>query len=305
MFSLSNQSKLLYLQNRDILTLIFHFPQTNKKKNIVEDIMKKTFLLFILALCSIALFAQNEDWIWANQAMGTYSNYGNDIAVDANGNSYVTGYFWGNATFGTTTLTSSGQYDIFVAKMDSNGNWLWAKQAGGISEDNGRSIAVDANGNSYVTGRFASSATFGATTLTSSGQYDIFVAKMDINGNWLWAKQAGGTSYDYGLGIAVDANGNSYVTGYFKSTATFGTTTLTSSGYEDIFVAKLNSSGNWLWAKQAGGTSSDYTNDIAVDANGNIYVTGEIFEESAIFGTTTLNSSGFIDIFVAKLIGIE
>ena len=117
MFSLSKQSKLLYLQNRDILTLIFHFPQTNKKKNIVEDIMKKTFLLFILALCSIALFAQNVNWLLAKKAGGTDLDWGNAIAVDANGNSYITGVFYGSATFGTTTLTSSGYGDIFVAKL--------------------------------------------------------------------------------------------------------------------------------------------------------------------------------------------
>jgi hypothetical protein len=236
--------------------------------------------------------------------MGTYSNYGNDIAVDANGNSYVTGYFWGNATFGNTTLTSSSSeyVDIFVAKMDINGNWLWAQQAGGTSGDEGYSIAVDANGNSYITGCFWGSATFGATTLTSSGNEDIFIAKLDINGNWLWAKQAGGTSYDIGYGIAVDDNGNSYVTGYFSSIATFGNTTLTSSSseYADIFVAKLDSSGNWLWAKKAGGTSWDHGYGIAVDANGNSYVTG-YFYGSATFGTTTLTSSGSYDIFVAKM----
>ena len=248
----------------------------------------------------VAKIGHNGNWLWAKQAGGTNDDYGYSIAVDANGNNYVTGRFSGCATFGATTLTSSGGDDIFVAKLDINGNWLWAKQAGGTDYDIVYSIAVDDNGNSYVTGYFWSSATFGATTLTSSGQYDIFVAKMDSNGNWLWAKQAGGTSSDRGYSIAVDDNGNSYVTGYFEESATFGATTLTSSGYEDIFVAKLNINGNWLWAKQAGGTSGDFGLSIAVDANGNSYVTGN-FAESATFGTTTLTSSGYGDIFVAKL----
>jgi hypothetical protein len=268
----------------------------------MEDIMKKTFLLFILAICSVALFAQNEDWIWANQAGGTSYDYGYGIAVDDNGNSYVTGYFSSIATFGNTTLTSSSsEYaDIFVAKLDSSGNWLWAKKAGGTSWDHGYGIAVDAKGNSYVTGYFYGSATFGTTTLTSSGSYDIFVAKMDSNGNWLWVKQAGGTNEDGGISIAINANGNSYITGVFEESATFGTTTLTSSGSQDIFVAKLDINGNWLWAKQAGGTGYDDGCGIAVDANGNSYVTG-YFYGNAIFGTTTLTSSSASDIFVAKL----
>ncbi len=263
--------------------------------------MKKTFLLFILLLCSVALFAQNQDWLWAKQAGGTDDDYGNSIAVDANGNSYVTGYFKSSSiTFGTTTLTNSGYDDIFVAKMDSNGNWLWAKQAGGTSEEWGIGVAVDSNGNSYVTGFYQESATFGTITLTSSGGNDIFVAKLDSNGNWLWAKQAGGTSYDEGVSIAVDTNGNSYVTGDFSGSATFGTTTLTSSGEGDIFVAKMDISGNWLWAQQAGGTDYDSGFSVAVDANGNIYVTGS-FKESATFGTTTLTSIGYSDIFIAKM----
>jgi len=253
----------------------------------------------------IAKLNSNGNWLWAKKAGGISGSYSSSIAVDANGNSYVTGGFSGSATFGTTKLTSSGKNDIFIAKLNSSGNWLWVKQAGGTSGDIGNSIAVDDNGHSYITGEFRDNATFGTTTLTCSGYDDIFVAKMDSNGNWLWVKQAWGISYDLTNSIAVDTNGNSFVTGNFSGSSTFGTTTLTSSGDYDIFVAKLDSNGNWLWAKQAGGTSSDYTNDIAVDANGNIYVTGEIFEESAIFGTTTLNSSGFIDIFVAKLIGIE
>ncbi len=301
-FILIKQSKLLflYLHNINIPTLTLYFIIiTQKQKNIGEEIMKKLSLIIILVFCSVALFAQNEDWFWAKKAGGTSNESGKSIAVDDNGNSYVTGYFYGSATFGTTTLSGSG---IFVAKMDSNGNWLWAKQAGGLYSGYSYGIAVDANENSYVTGYFSGSATFGTTTLTSSSEYysDIFVAKLDSSGNWLWAKQAGGTDCHDGYGIAVDADGNSYVTGYFYGSATFSTTILTSNGYEDIFVAKLDSSGNWLWAKKAGGTNYDDGYGIAVDANGNSYVTG-YFLGDADFGNTTLTSSGGSDIFVAKL----
>ncbi len=262
--------------------------------------MKKTLLFVLLLLCTTFIFAQIDVWQWAKQAGGTDYDFGQDIAIDSSGNSYITGYFPGNASFGTTELTSSGGIDIFVAKLDSDGNWLWAQKAGGTSDDGGYSIAIDSSGNSYVTGYFHSTASFGNITLTSSGSYDIFVAKLDSNGNWLWAKKAGGTSDDYGYSITIDFSGNSYVTGYFYSTASFGTTTLTSSGDCDIFVAKLDSSGNWLGANQAGGTGEDYGFSIAIDSSGNSYVTG-YFQGIAYFGTTTLTSSGGDDIFVATL----
>ena len=263
--------------------------------------MKRTFLFVLLLFCTTFIFAQSEVWQWAKQAGGTYWDEGCDIAIDSSGNSYVTGYFYGTASFGSTTLTSSGDIDIFVAKLDSSGNWLWVKQAGGTSDDYGLGIATDSSGNSYVTGYFRGTASFGNTTLTSSGQDDIFVAKLDSNGNWLWAKKAGGTNNDEGRSIAIDSSGNSYVTGYFYSvTASFGSITLTSSGSYDIFVAKLDSSGNWLWVKQAGGNYWDMGYSIAIDSSGNSYVTG-YFEGTASFGTTELTSSGDYDIFVAKL----
>ena len=262
--------------------------------------MKKTFLIVLLLLSCVFIFAQLNPWLWAKKAGGTGSDWGYGIAVDTSGNSYVTGYFQGTATFGSTNLTSNGGYDIFVAKLDSSGNWLWAKKAGGTSDDEGHGIAVDASGNSYVTGFFGGSASFGSTTLISNGNYDIFITKLDSNGNWLWAKKAGGTNPDYGFGIAVDTSGNSYVIGFFEGTATFGYTTLISNGGTDLFVAKLDSSGNWLWAKKVGGTSTDEGYDIAVDASGNSYVTG-IFYGTATFGSTTLISNGEEDIFIAKL----
>jgi len=262
--------------------------------------MKRTFLFVLLLFCTTFIFAQIEVWQWAKQAGGTYWDEGCDIAIDSSGNSYVTGFFKETASFGSTTLTSSGSTDIFIAKLDSSGNWLWAKKAGGTSPDYSWSIATDSSGNSYVTGSFREIASFGSTTLTSSGDADIFVAKLDSSGNWLWVKQAGGTDYNTGCGIAIDSSGKSYVTGLFSGTASFGSTNLTSSGQDDIFVAKLDSSGNWLWAQKAGGTNNDEGRSIAIDSSGKSYVTG-LFSGTASFGTTTLTSSGSYDIFVAKL----
>jgi len=259
--------------------------------------MKRLILFVVVALITLGLSAAEFDWTWAKKAGGTSSDTGNAIAMDAAGNSYISGYFLGTATFGTTNLISSGNGDIFVAKLDPNGIYLWAKRAGGSSEDHGNSIAVDAAGNCYISGYFESTATFGTFNLICSGSCDTFVAKLDTNGNWLWAKKPVCTLYDAGSAIAVDAAGNSYVSGSFTGTATFGTSTLIGSGG---FVAKLDTDGNWMWAQNSGGTSSVNCSAIAIDDTGNSYVNG-YFYDTATFGTTSLTSSGEDDIFVAKL----
>ena len=267
--------------------------------------MKKTSLFILLILCTTFVFAQREVWQWAKQAGGSNADQSHRIVTDSSGNSYVTGYFQGTASFGSTTLTSSGDADIFVIKLDSGGNCLWVKQAGGNKLDVGFGIATDSSGNSYIIGYFTGTADFGNTTLTSGSiddtyYSDIFVAKLDSSGNWLWVKQAGGSNADQGWSIAIDSSGNSYVTGFFTGTGSFGSTTLNSNGSNDIFVSKLDSSGNWLWAKQAGGSSTDRGLSIASDSSGNSYVTG-YFYGIASFGGLTLTNNGNQDIFIAKL----
>ena len=188
--------------------------------------------------------------VWAKRAGGTGLDWGYALALDGAGNSYVTGRFTGTATFDSTVMTTAGSDDVFVAKYDSSGALVWARRAGGSSTDEGRGIAIDSAGNSYVSGFFAGNATFGLgdlnqTTLTSAGSLDIFVAKYDPNGELVWARRAGGSSSDDAFEIATDGAGNSYVTGRFGGTATFGLgdanqTTLTSAGSLDVFVANYD-----------------------------------------------------------------
>ena len=173
-------------------------------------------------------------------AGGTSYDEGNGIAVDASGNVYVTGSYNGTATFGTTTKTSAGGYDIFVAKYNSSGTLQWVQSAGGTSYDYGRGIAVDASGNVYVTGYYEGTATFGTTTKISAGGHNIFVAKYNSSGALQWVQSARGTLYDIGSDIAVDGSGNVYVTGRYQGTATFGNNSLTSAGATDIFVARID-----------------------------------------------------------------
>jgi hypothetical protein len=180
---------------------------------------------------------------WAKRAGGTAWDEGNGIFIDTTGNILLTGYFESSTiSFGTTILSNQGSSDIFIAKYDTSGNVLWAIRAGGTLADEGKKIITDATGNVYIIGDFASSSlNIGTTTLTNEGLSDIFIMKYDDTGNPLWAKSVGGSSIDWGKGIATDAIGNTYIIGeYYYSSIVFGTDTLTNAGYSDIFLAKLN-----------------------------------------------------------------
>ncbi|MBW6513256.1 MAG: Ig-like domain-containing protein [Candidatus Syntrophosphaera sp.] len=265
--------------------------------------MKNTKILTLCAVMVIffaCLKAQSHDWLWVTGNNPGVS-HGNAIARDNLDNIYITGDFQGTAYFGSSTITSVGSWDVFVAKLDKDGNWLWASRAGGTDVEWSNGIAVDNSGNVYITGAFYATAVFGTTSLTSAGDLDTFIAKLDTNGNWVWAKRSGGISSDEGFSLCVDDDGNVYYTGNFRGTASFGTTNLISSGSTDVFTAKLDSAGNWLWASQAGGSSGEEGHGIAADSSGKIYLTGNFWGTSQ-FGSTTLVASGpYANSFVAKM----
>ena len=286
------------------------------KSNIKIKIMKKKLLLIAITLGIFSLNVQAQyKFGWAVSMGDTNGDFGRSITTDSSGNVYVTGWFEGTVDFDpgaeTTDLTSAGGEDIFVLKLDASGKFLWAKAIGGISNDVGASITTDASGNVYVMGLFEEIVDFdpgGETTdLESAGGTDIFVLKLDASGNFLWAKSIGGTSFDYGYSITTDASENVYVTGSFGDTVDFdpgaGEMNLASAGSHDIFVLKLDATGNFLWAKSMGGTFDDRGCSITTDASGNVYVTGW-FRETVEFdpgGTANLTSAGYFDIFVLKL----
>ena len=199
----------------------------------------------------VAKMDADGNWLWAVDAEGTnWGKCGWDIAVDEGDCCYVTGYYTDSATFGSTTLSGNGQ-QMFVAKV-VEGEWIWAVGTNNATDINyGKGIAVSASGQSYITGSFSGTVSLGDHAITSAGASDIFMAKLDEDGNYLWVKQAGSISDDGGYSVATDTAGNSYFTGYFKETITFGNTSLTSNGNTDVFVAKLDGSGNWQWGRSA------------------------------------------------------
>ena len=260
------------------------------------------------------------NYVWAKRMGGSFTDRGYSSEADAGGNVYTTGYFQGNADFdpgaGTFTLSSSSNTeDIFVSKLDASGNFLWARAMGGAGNDQAISLALDASGNVHTTGWYQGVADFdpGPTTFTLNSppgiNDEIFVSKLNASGNFVWAKHMGGSTMDEGFSIDVDGSGNVYTTGGFTGTADFdpgpGTFTLTAPGIaDDIFISKLDATGNFVCAGKLGGTGDDWGLAIAVDATGNIYSSG-FFNGTGDFdpnaGIFNLTSAGGADAFISKL----
>jgi hypothetical protein len=273
-------------------------------------------LLLVINANSFSLKAQNPSLAWVKQTGSTDHDHGNSIAIDANGYIYTTGDFSNTVDFdpgnGISNLTSVEGLDIFVQKSDTSGQLIWAKQMGGTGDNSGNSITTDADGNVYITGIFSGTVDFdpGAETseLSTFGGRDIFIQKLDPNGELIWVKQIGGTSFDYAYSIALDAYANVFITGAFKGTADFdpgpGTVNLSSNGNDDIFIQKLDTDGNLIWAKAMGGSQNEGGKAITIDLNGFIYVTGYFYGTLDFdIGTETisLTSLGGAEIFIQKL----
>lgn len=248
-------------------------------------------------------------WQWASSSTTGGERQVKAVATDAAGNTYVAGSFHGRQTFGSTTLSSNGG-DAFVGKLDASGQWLWVVRGGGSSFDQINALTLDAAGNVYVAGEFASAdARFGTPLVSNGGRYvgtDLWVAKLSGSGQWQWATSAGGTGDDSAQGIAVDAAGNVSIVGEFRSTLlTLGASSLTNSSpnYPNLLVARLSPSGQWQWGAQAAGPDTETGQGIAVDASGNICITGYSTSPTLTAGSTTLTTTSYFTALVAKLDG--
>ncbi len=284
----------------------------------------KHFTILFLVLTGFFLNKQvaAQTFQWAGGWGAGFDDAVTSVATDATGNVYALSVFTGTVDFnpgpGTYTIASKGANDVCITKLDANGNFLWAKQLGGGGNDGAGTLTVDAAGNVYSTGFYIYTADFdpgtGTANLTSTGSSnEIFISKLDANGNYLWAKSIGGTGSDQGMGIHVDNTGNVYTTGFFNTTADFdpssSTYTLSTPGGNCIFVSKLDASGNFVWAKAMGGAGGSFQNygaGITTDALGNVYTTGSFiktvdFDPGAATYTLACNGGFDQDIFISKL----
>jgi hypothetical protein len=255
----------------------------------------------------VAKVSSDGSPVWATYLGGSSSDEGCGIAVDSSGDALVTGdtlstdFSGANNPYIGRIQGHTYYWDAFVAKVSSTGSLVWARYLGGSSSDAGFDIAVDSSGDALVTGETKSPDFCGANNAFKGGTYDAFVAKVSSDGlRVLWATYLGGSSSDFGGGIAVDSLDNALVTGRTWSTNFSGASNAYMGGTEDAFVAKVSSvDGSLAWATYLGGSGNDYGGGIAVDSSGNALVTGGT-DSPNFSGAINPNNGGW-DAFVAKI----
>ena len=265
----------------------------------------------------ISKLSSNGDSIWTNLLEGTSVNEGYSLRIDGSGNIITTGAFSATLDFdpgsGVALQTSQGLGDFYLAKFTSSGDFTWVKTLGGYHNDPGFAVTLDGSGNIYTTGFFSGTVDFdpgpnSSNLVSPPGFSSAFLLKMDMNGNFLWAKSLEGNSYSTGMALYSDIYGNIYSCGHFQGTADFdpgtGIANLTSNGYGDIFFVKLDVNGNMIWAQSIGDTLDDILRSIYVDNLGFIYSTGS-FQGTVDFdwglGIASQTSIGEKDIFVFRM----
>lgn len=278
--------------------------------------MKKKLLTMAALMCVTAAQAQLPLLKWAKGFGGGSADYSNNIVVDADGNSYVTGSFQGTVDFdagaATHNLSSVGGADAFVLKLDANGNFLWVKNFGSSGDDEGFGLATDASGNIYISGSFEGVVDFdpgsGISNGTAAGSSDAFLIKLNGAGDLVWYKTFGGSGADVATALMLDASANVYLGGNFRNTADFdpgsGTEDMSSLGLSDMFVVKLDASGNFVWSRRMGGLFDDHLSALALDLSGNVMIAGAfsgISDMDPGSGTSNLVSNGLSDAFLLQL----
>jgi gliding motility-associated-like protein len=268
--------------------------------------MKLLATFVLLALFYTELNAQK----WGANTFGQFTNEALDVEIDNAGNSYITGYVTGETAFNTANVVqnAAGNGDVYVAKYDENGNFLWYKKFGGNYSDRAYDLAIGPDQNIVVTGQFFGSITFGSTTLQSeANSKDIFLLKLDPNGNVIWALKEGGSMAENAYGVAVDNQNNIILTGQFQGNATIAGSNFTSMidpisnlPSFDLFISKYDPLGNPLWVLNGAAEKEDRGLAVAVDSQDNIFLTGQ-YSDTLLFAGNTYNNNGYNVGFVSKI----
>lgn len=256
-----------------------------------------SFSLFLTFSC----LAFSQSYTWALGEGGIGNEAANGVAVDDEGNVYITGNLAGMANFSGTIYQGKGVYDVILVKYDTVGNLVWLKTAGGEKNDQGNAIRYF-NGYLYVGGYFTDTAWFENTMLIGKGEADGFVAKYDLNGNLIWVKSGGGSNFDYVSSIDLDSDGNIYAAGSYERNISFDTIALsTPNFFTESFFCKYNNNGQLLWAKSTQGNNANLISGIAHDKQQSFYVTGFFGANFSMGSSTVSSNSPSYDIFLACL----
>lgn len=261
------------------------------------------------------MFPQDPTFLWVKSIGGTITENEIHSATDVSENLYITGSFEGTVDFdpgvGSYKLTAIGNKDIYVVKLDPMGNFIWARNVGSAGDDIASSITIDKFGDAYITGNFEGTVDFDPSDafylLSSNGSSDIFLQKLDPDGNLAYALSMGGAAEDFGGIVKTDEEANVYLLSTFSDKADLDPgrdqMLFASHGSQDISLQKLTPSGMMLWAKAYGGAGFDRGNDLVLDEMGNIYITGS-FEDELDFdpgaGVVSRHSIGYADVFTQK-----
>ena len=279
---------------------------------------EQVIITLAIMLCLQMVSAAQPALEWAKSMGGDEDEQGTKLTHDALGNTYITGFFSDTTDFdpgnGVYNLVSVYGNDIFIQKLDAAGDLVWVKGIGSVGGDRGHAIALDSQGNIFVSGIYRNQADFdpdasGVYNMSPVGVQDGFVLKLDNDGNFLWAKTFGGTQVDGCWGLGIDASDNVVVCGFFSSATDFdpspsATFSLSPSGYTDIFVCKLTNDGNFIRACKMGGSNYDNAFGMTIDNSDNIITIGR-FAGTCDFnpGGSVYNgiSAGGEDVFISKL----
>lgn len=248
----------------------------------------------------VASFDQQGNHRWSKRFDAVGSALRTSVAVDSSGNVAVTGGFVGSIELGGGVIEGDPIFGgVFLASFDPSGQHRWSKGFVRPADAHGEAIAIDQAGSVIIAGYTFGDLDFGGGPLIPSGEADAFIASFDTNGAHIWSGAFGGASYDVARGVAVDDIGNIVIAGSFDAPADFGNGELQSTGTPDIFVASYTQRGSTRWSRAIGSASADYARAVAVDASGNVFVTGN-FQGAVDFGGGQVQSVGAGDAFIAS-----
>jgi len=289
-----DSGSLLFCDNNQNIIIVGHYNNVAQFDTIFLNSISIYGGAFVTKMDSLGNF------LWAKRMVGTNTQYFHSVATDILDNIYVVGSFTETIYLDSLSFTGNGSADFVIAKYNSEGVLQWAKSAGGIDLDGGMSI-ICSDSLLFVGGEYRDSVYFDTTLLisNSNGYSDIFLACLDLDGNYQWIKTAGGIEWDVSRGITIDEESNIFLTGIYMNTAYFGDTSITSNGSSNAFIAKYDKNGQLKWVRSMGGSGDAWGRSVII-SNNEIYVKGH-FDGTAQFGPFSLNCQYDSDYFICKL----